>query len=104
MSKAAAQSKASLRNRQGLDERLETRVSAEEKALLQRAAGLENQSVTDFVRSSARQAAIETIRRHETMTLSAEESARFIDALMNPPAADTGLREAAQAHHDLIGE
>ena len=56
-------------------ERLETRVSADEKALLQRAADLENRSVTEFGPTSARGAAVETIRRYETMTFSARDSA-----------------------------
>jgi uncharacterized protein (DUF1778 family) len=92
------------RRRPLLQERLETRVSAEEKALLQRAANLENRSVTDFIRSSAHTAATETIRRHETMTLSANESAAFIEALMNPPAPEARLRAAGQAHRELIGK
>jgi uncharacterized protein (DUF1778 family) len=83
--------------------RLETRVSADEKALLQRAADLENRSVTEFVRTSARAAAVETIRRHETMTLSARDSAAFVEALMNPPAPGERLRAAAEAHRDLVG-
>ena len=90
--------------RPSLRERLETRVSTEEKALLQRAASLENRSVTDFVRSSARDAAIETIRRHEGMTLSATDSAAFVDALMHPAAPGERLRSVAEAHRDLIGE
>lgn len=85
-------------------ERLETRVSADDKAILQRAANLEQQSVTDFIRSSARSAALETIRRHETWTLSAEDSAAFIEALMNPPAPGAALRAAAKAHRELIEE
>lgn len=92
------------RRRPLLQERLETRVSAEEKALLQRAANLENRSVTDFIRSSAHAAAKETVRRHETMTLSAHESAAFIEALMNPPDPGVRLRAAGQAHRELIGE
>jgi uncharacterized protein (DUF1778 family) len=92
------------RQRPALEERLETRVSAEEKALLQRAASLENRSVTEFVRSSARNAALETIRRHETMIISAEEAVAFVDALMNSPDPGDRLRDAAVAHRQLIGE
>ncbi|MGH2562768.1 MAG: DUF1778 domain-containing protein [Thermomicrobiales bacterium] len=85
-------------------ERLESRVSSDEKALLQRAADLEDRSLTDFVRSSLRAAAEETIRRHELMTLSARDSAAFVEAMMNPPAPGERLRDAAQAHRELIGE
>jgi len=84
-------------------ERLETRVTAEEKALLQRAADLEDRSLTEFVRSSAHTAALDTIRRHEVMSLSAEDSAAFVEALMHPPAPGEQLRAAARAHRELIG-
>jgi uncharacterized protein (DUF1778 family) len=84
-------------------DRLETRVTAEEKELLQRAAYLEHRSVTEFVRSSARAAAEETIRRHEMMTLSARESAAFVESLLNPPTPGERLRDAAQAHRELLG-
>lgn len=85
-------------------ERLETRISAEEKTLLKRAADLEHQSVTEFVRQSLRTTATETIRRHETMVLSARDSAAFVELLMNPPAPGERLRSAAKAHRELIGE
>lgn len=85
-------------------ERLETRVSAEEKALLQRAADLDNRSITEFVRRSAHDAAVETIRRHEVMTLSAEDAATFVEALMHPLEPNDELRAAARAHRELIGE
>jgi uncharacterized protein (DUF1778 family) len=38
------------------------------------------------------------------MTLSANESAAFIEALMNPPAPGARLRAAGQAHRELIGK
>jgi uncharacterized protein (DUF1778 family) len=43
-------------------ERLEARVSAEQKALMERAAALEGRSLTDFVVGSAQAAAAATIR------------------------------------------
>lgn len=47
-------------------ERLEARISPEQKALLERAAALEGRSLTDFVVASAQAAAHETIRRYGT--------------------------------------
>lgn len=85
-------------------ERLETRVTADEKALLQRAADLEDRSLTEFVRTSAHAAAVETIRRHEVMTLSPEDSALFVEALMNPPEPNEHLRAAYQAYRERFGE
>jgi uncharacterized protein (DUF1778 family) len=72
--------------------------------LLERAAALEGRSLTDFVISSAQSAAMETIRRHETITLSARDSRAFIQALMHPPAPNEQLRAAARRHRELIAE
>jgi uncharacterized protein (DUF1778 family) len=72
--------------------------------LLERAAALEGRSLTDFVISSAQSAAMETIRRHETITLSARDSRAFIQALMHPPAPNEQLRAAARRHRELIDE
>lgn len=85
-------------------ERLEARVSAEQKALMERAAALEGRSLTDFVVGSAQAAAVATIRQHEVITLTARDSAVFVEALMNPPAPNVRLREAARRHRDLIAE
>jgi uncharacterized protein (DUF1778 family) len=85
-------------------ERLEARISPEQKALLERAAALEGRSLTDFVVASAQAAAQETIERHEIIGLTARDSLVFAAALMRPPAPNDRLREAARRHHDLIAE
>jgi uncharacterized protein (DUF1778 family) len=85
-------------------ERLEARVSSEQKALLERAAALEGRSLTDFVVSSAQSAAMETIQRHQVITLTACDSLMFAEALMHPPAPNERLRAAARRHRDLIAE
>lgn len=85
-------------------ERLEARISAEQKALMERAAALEGRSLTDFIVGSAQAAATATIRQHEVITLTARDSAAFVEALMNPPAPNERLREAARRYRDLIAE
>ena len=90
--------------RPGRRERLEARISAEQKALLQRAAALEGRSITDFVVSSVQAAAAETIRRHEVLALTARDSAAFVEALLNPRAPNERLREAARRHQAVVGE
>ncbi len=84
-------------------ERLEARVNAEQKALMERAAALEGRSLTDFVVGSVQAAAIETIRRHETIVLSARDSEAFAAALASPPSPNDRLRAAARRHRELIG-
>lgn len=85
-------------------ERLEARITPEQKALLQRAAALEGRSVTAFVVQSAAAAAEETIRRHETMMLTPQDSELFVRALLNPPEPNEHLRAAARRHRALFDE
>jgi uncharacterized protein (DUF1778 family) len=85
-------------------ERLEARLSSEQKALLERAAALEGRSLTDFVVASAQSAALETIQRYEVITLTARDSLAFAEALMRPPAPNERLRAAARRHRQLIAE
>jgi uncharacterized protein (DUF1778 family) len=77
-------------------ERLEARLTADQKALLQRAADLEGTSLTDFVIRSAQRAAETAIQTHESIFLTARESRAFVEALLNPPAPNAALRAAAR--------
>ena len=70
-------------------ERLETRLSREQKELLQWAADLEGRSLTDFVVSHAQNAAVQTIAEHTTIELSRADSIAFVKSLQSPP--DSGL-------------
>ena len=85
-------------------ERLEARVSAEQKALFERAAALSGQSLTAFVVSSLQSAAEETIRSREVTKLSREDSILFIETLLNPPEPNEALREAAREYRAFFGE
>lgn len=82
-------------------ERLEARVTREQKILLARAAALEGRSLTDFIVASAQDAAVETIARHELLKLSPRDQSAFVDALLNPPAPNDTLRAAAERYRIL---
>ena len=82
-------------------QRLEARLTTEQKALFQRAADLLGRSLTDFVIGSAQTAAEETIRTHEVMELTARDAEVFFAALENPPAPNARL--AAAANLDRVG-
>ncbi len=85
-------------------ERLEARVSAEQKEVLQRAAALHGQSLSDFVISRAFQAAQEAIREHDIITLTARDSQLFVETLLNPPAPGAKLRAAAARYsREILG-
>lgn len=84
-------------------ERLDARLTADQKALIQKAADLEGRSLSDFVVASAFAAAEERVRRHEVMVLSERDSKRFVEALLNPPEPNEHLRRAAARHRELFG-
>ena len=82
--------------------RLEARVSAEQKALFERAAALQGLSSTDFLVQSAQAAAEEVIRNREIITLTTRDTAVLVEALLNPPPPNEALRAALQRHRDLV--
>jgi len=84
-------------------ERLEARITPEQKALLSRAAELRGRSLTDFVVSSAQEAARETIREHERLTLSERDRQAFVAALLEDAEPGERLRRAADRYRRRSG-
>jgi uncharacterized protein (DUF1778 family) len=78
--------------------RLEARLPASVYALLKRAAELKGRSITDFVVSAAQDAAQRVIEDDGIIRLSAEDQARFAQALLNPPAPNAALKRAMNRH------
>ncbi|MBN8911045.1 MAG: DUF1778 domain-containing protein [Rhizobiales bacterium] len=76
--------------------RLEARITEDQKALLERAAMIAGRSLSDFVVSSAQEAAARTIRDHEMMSLSSRDSKTFVAAVLD--AAEPGARLRKAAH------
>jgi uncharacterized protein (DUF1778 family) len=87
----------------GRPQRLEARLSADAKAVIQRAAEIRGRSLSDFVVSSALEAAEETIREHDIIVLSARDSVTFAEALLNPTGPNAALREAFRLHREMFG-
>lgn len=95
-----------LRNRrssQGSIERLEARVSAEQKLFFQRAAALRGVSLTDFMIESMREAALKTVEEHDILRLATEEQQIFVEVLLNPPAPNAALRVATKRYLKMAG-
>jgi len=84
-------------------ERVALRVTPERKVLLRRAAAIKGSSLSEFVASSAEEAALKAVREHDVMTLTAQDSIAFVEALLNPPPPNEALRRAFQHHANLIG-
>lgn len=76
------------------DERLQVRLNAEAKTVLQRAAGYRHKTVSQFVLATALAEAEKIIRENETASLSTADWQVFYDALSNPPAPNAALRKA----------
>lgn len=87
-----------LRKRYTRKERLEARISPAQKRILERAASLRGTSLTDFVLTSAQEAATKTIKDFEILSLCDEAREVFINALMNTPAPNEALRAAADRY------
>jgi uncharacterized protein (DUF1778 family) len=79
-------------------------LTAEQKALFERAAALHGQPASQFVISSAQRAAEQAIREHEVITLSARDSLAVMEALLHQEPAGPWLREAARRYKAFMGE
>jgi uncharacterized protein (DUF1778 family) len=84
-------------------ERLEARVTAEQKKLIERAAALQGRTVTDFVLTSVQDAARRAIEEHNQLALSVRDSEAFVDALLNPKPVNDRLRETVRRYRDRTG-
>jgi len=84
-------------------ERLEARVTAEQKDLIERAATLQGRTVTDFVLTSVQDAARRAIEEHHQLALSVRDSETFIDALLNPKPVNNRLRDTIRRYRERSG-
>jgi uncharacterized protein (DUF1778 family) len=85
------------------DARLEARVPRETKILWERAAAIQGRKVTEFVVSSAVEAAQQVLRENELSNLTRRDRIAFVEALLNPPVPNQRLRKAAARHAKVFG-
>ncbi len=84
-------------------QRLEARVNPEEKKTIEMAARIRGTTVTDFVVSSAKEAALRTIRESEVLVLGEEARKVFVEMLLNPPKPNAKALAAARRWKREIG-
>ncbi len=84
-------------------ERLEARLTAEQKELLQRAAELEGTTLTDFVVRSAQEQARRIIEEHTRIKLGLEDSQAFVESLLNPPQPNARMMAFAKEYKHSMG-
>lgn len=79
-------------------ERLDTRVTREEKETIQTAANLRGTSYSDFVRMAVKEAAMNIIREYQSLTLGQQSQKVFVEALLNPPKPNERAVAAARRY------
>jgi len=84
-------------------ERLETRVTADQKSLIEHAAALQGRTVTDFVLTSVQEAARRAIEEHQRLDLAVRDSQAFVDALIKPQPVNDRLRDTVQRYRRATG-
>ena len=84
-------------------ERLQIRLDAQAKSILQRAAGHRHKTLSQFVLGTALEEAERVIRENEVVTLSGADWQVFYDALTNPPAPNVALRKAYTRYRQANG-
>ena len=84
-------------------ERLEARVTAEQKTLIEHAAALQGRTMTDFVLTSVQDAARRAIEDHQRLDLSVRDSQAFVEALLNPQPVNDRLRDTVRRYREETG-
>lgn len=77
-------------------ERVEARLNPDQKRRIEYAASLKGSSISEFMVSSADDAAVRTIEQHEVWTLSGRDREVFVKALLHPPAPSSRMKAAAR--------
>lgn len=79
-------------------ERIATRVTAEQKALIVKAASMRGRTITEFMVESAQVAAEATVKQAHLIELDARNQSRFAKALLNPSSANDALQAVAKEY------
>jgi len=96
-------SKLALKSTRARAQRLEARVTAEQKKLIEHAAALQGRTVTDFVLNCVQDAAKRAIEEHQHLALSVRDSKAFVDAMLNPVPVNDRLRDTVRRYRKATG-
>lgn len=77
-------------------QRIDLRLTDEDKKMIEEAAAMTNQTITQFLVSSASERAAEVIEQHRRLVLNEASWNRVMDAIENPPAPNDKLKRAAK--------
>ena len=82
--------------------RLETRVSPEQKELIERAAAYSGRSVSDFVVAHVEVAAKRVVDEYERLRLNHDQSKALVEALLALKRPNKKLRSAMENHRKRV--
>jgi uncharacterized protein (DUF1778 family) len=84
--------------------RLEARVTEEQKQLMERAAFLRGQNLTEFMVSVLAEAATQTIKDRQLLELTERDRTTFAEALLNPPAPSKQAQVDGQWYKEMMNK
>jgi uncharacterized protein (DUF1778 family) len=79
-----------------LAERLEARITSEQKEIFKEAAAVRGVSLTDFIVSSVHEAAVRTLEARHAMNFGRRDQQTFVQALLHPEPPNQNLRKAVR--------
>lgn len=91
------------RRTQTKEERLEARLTVEDKLRVSQAAELSGVTLTNFVTTAAREAADRVLQDRELIRLSEADREVVLQVLLNPRPLNAKLQAAARRHDELFG-
>lgn len=84
-------------------ERIEARLNSDQRRRIEHAARLRGTSISDFIVTSADDAAARTIQQHEVWVLADRDRDVFVRTLLHPPAPSARMKAAARRYKQQIG-
>jgi len=82
-------------------QRIDLRLTDDDKTIIEEAAALSNQTITQFMVSSASQRAAEVIEQHRRLILDEESWNLVMDAISCPPQPNEKLKRATKRLRDM---
>lgn len=82
-------------------QRIDLRLSEDDKSMIEEAAAMTNQSLSQFMVSTASERAAEVIDQHRRLVLNEVSWNTVMDAISNPPAPKDRLKRAAKRLREM---
>lgn len=83
--------------------RLDLRLSADDKQIMERAAAVSGSTLADYVRSTVVSDAVDRVREHEVIRLSNQGADAFVEAVTNPKEPSEGLKSLSRSARRIAG-